>query len=520
MPKDSPRCIVCEEAELARVDDARPSQMLPVPRTAVAGFPEGRESDGLTRRRLMQAGLAGFAAVYAPKVLGFEEVWQAAAAQAAPSDQNCLVVIYLAGGNDGLNLMLPGPTFGSGAGAGNDYKNYAKLRPTIHRLAPGDPAAGTGGKVGSYALPGSEMALANIMVSGTAADRTGVANRGLDKLWGSGDPADPGATLALLPAVDYRPPNLSHFDSADHWFYGSLDKQPVGWLGNFIDLYGDPVNPLQAVSIDNSLSKMIRTRVNPVCAIPSLSSLGFDVDPGYGSAGGQPGALSQLKLNQDGIQPLASVAAGAGNTQLARTRTSYGVAVDTYNRGRTAPHAPSPAAYPANSYLADQLRLASILLGANLGTRIITIHWGGFDTHSDEVRYQDPQMRELALCLQAFRDDLTLRGVEDRVATMCFSEFGRRMEENDGQGTDHGAGGLMMLSGSHVRGGQAAEFPGCVDGALLDGNLRPATDFRSVYQSVLAEWLGGDPAAVLPDVPGGGFAPLQRAGGGNASLFR
>ncbi len=522
MAKNSPRCIVCEEAQLARVDDAVPSQILPVPRSAVAGFPEGRDSGNLTRRRLMQAGLAGFASVYAPKILGFEEMWGAAAAQASPGADKCLVVIYLGGGNDGLNLMLPSATFSSGAGVGNDYKNYKQNRPTIYRRLPGDAAAGAGGVVGSYALPGTDMLLANPMVSGTAADQTGVANRGFDKLWGpSGLPDDPLSTLALMPAVDYRPPNLSHFDSADHWFYGSLDKQPVGWLGSFIDHYGDALNPLQAVSIDNSLSKLIRTKTNPVCAIPDLSSLGFDVDPGYGSPGGNPGSLSQIKLN-DEVKALAMASTGAGNAYLARTRNSYGVAVDTYNRGRNAPHATSPAAYPADSYLAEQLRLASILLGANLGTRIVTIHWGGFDTHSDQKQYQDPQMRELSLCLQAFKDDLTGRGVEDKVATMCFSEFGRRMEETDSKGTDHGAGGLMILSGSQVRGGQATEFPGCVTGALLDGNLRPATDFRSVYQSVLTDWLGGDPAVVLPDYPAGGFDPLisRGPGAGSPSLFR
>ena len=99
--------------------------------------------------------------------------------------------------------------------------------------------------------------------------------------------------------------------------------------------------------------------------------------------------------------------------------------------------------------------------------------------------------------------------------TLVFSEFGRRVAENGSAGTDHGAGGLMMLSGSAVRGGIACEFPGCRPADLLEGNLRVTTDFRSVYQAVLAEWLGGDLSGVLP---GGPFPAVQRRDGGNTLI--
>src|SRR5919202_1453843 len=107
------RCIECEELELARVRDERPSQTLPLPVAALDGLPEGRESRDLTRRRLLQRGVAGFASVYASRWLGFEEVFESAVAQAAPSNKTCLVLLYLAGGNDGLGIALPG----SGASA-------------------------------------------------------------------------------------------------------------------------------------------------------------------------------------------------------------------------------------------------------------------------------------------------------------------------------------------------------------------------------------------------------------------
>ena len=85
--------------------------------------------------------------------------------------------------------------------------------------------------------------------------------------------------------------------------------------------------------------------------------------------------------------------------------------------------------------------------------------------------------------------------------TVVFSEFGRRVASTD-SGTDHGAGGLMMAMGSSVRGGLRGEFPGL--GQLYNGDLRVTTDFRAVYSSVISEWLGGDPAAVIP----GGAFPL------------
>src|SRR4051794_2280482 len=119
------RCTSCEELELARVRDARPVQTLPIPSAALAGFPEGRDRAALTRRRLLQWGLAGFASVYAPKALGFEEVWEAAVANAAaaPQDQRCVVLLYLAGGNDGLNCLIPTEA--------SEYSAYASARPAL-----------------------------------------------------------------------------------------------------------------------------------------------------------------------------------------------------------------------------------------------------------------------------------------------------------------------------------------------------------------------------------------------------
>src|SRR3954469_14477769 len=111
------RCIECEEIELARVRDQRAGQTLAIPNAALDGFPGGRSPSHLTRRRLLQWGVAGFASVYAAKELVWEQVWESVAAAAEAPTANCLVLLYLAGGNDGLNVVLPS--------GGADYSAYA-----------------------------------------------------------------------------------------------------------------------------------------------------------------------------------------------------------------------------------------------------------------------------------------------------------------------------------------------------------------------------------------------------------
>ena len=479
------RCIECEEIELARVSDELPVQTLPVPHAALDGFPAGRRPGDLTRRRLLQFGVAGLASVYGPKALGWESVWESVAAEAA-LDQNCLVLLYLAGGNDGLNTIVP-----NGA---DDYAAYVAARTAIHRLQ--GPSAG--GRIGSTPLTGTAgdlLAFANVMVSGGNGD-----SRGLDTLY-----ADD--ALAVMPAVDALRYSLSHFDNSDIWFKASYDLNvKTGWLGRWIDRNGSADNPLQAISIDTALSKSIRTAVNPVCAIPSLNSLGFRMSA--------PGGVSNTIVNAQ-VKTLAGLAAASHNAYLSRARATYGVAVDTHERSLSAGAQADVLGYPTGT-LGNRLKLAAHLLAANLGTRIITIHWGGFDTHSGQLAGQDGQLIELSRALAAFRADLQTRGVEDRVCTLVFSEFGRRVAENGSAGTDHGAGGLMLAMGSKVRGGLASVWPGCRPQDLVpannaaQGNLKVPTDYRSVYRSVIEEWLGDDPDAIIG---GGAIAPLARGDG-------
>jgi uncharacterized protein (DUF1501 family) len=498
------RCIACEEMELARVRDQQPSQTLPIPNAAMAGFPEGRSPRELTRRRLLGMGVAGFASVYAPKLLGFESIWEAALAEGAVSPANHLVVLYLAGGNDGLNALVPAEAA--------SYAAYQAARPVLHR----GQGATTGGVVGSQPIPGAAngvLSFANPLVTSTGGGDNGSSAYGFDTLYGAGDGAA-NANLALLPAVDYLPPNLSHFESSDYWFAGALQGMSTGWLGRWLDRNGSQTNPLQAISIDTALSKSIRTQTAPVCAINSLSSLGFTINRNDGS-GVPPGAPSNPLNANTNLAALAGVSATAGNAGLARSRGTYGTAVDVYNAGKTLGNPNPSVTYPSGT-LGNRLKLAAHLLGAGLGTRIVTVHWGSFDTHGSQLAGQDPQLATLSVALGAFQADLAARNIGQNVTTLIFSEFGRRVDENGSAGTDHGAGGLVMLAGQPVKGGWAAPFPGTtaagIDG---NGNLKVPTDFRSVYQHVIAEWLGDDPTAIL----GQSFNAVARQDG-LAGLFK
>lgn len=503
VPRSS-RCIVCEEAELANVRDARPSQLLPIPRLALAGFPEGRSQRALTRRRLLQFGAAGVASVYAPKLLGWESVWESAVAEAATTPTpNALVVLYLPGGQDGLNVIVPNSS--------TDYPIYVAKRPVLHR-AQGPTASG--GRVSSTVVPGTggELAFANPLVSSTGGGDNGDATHGFDVIYGDGE-GGAGSDLALLPATDYTPPNLSHFTSSDYWFSGDVNILSTGWLGRYLDVYGSPTNPLQGISIGGSLSKDLLPKLAPVCTIESLSMLGFSLDRGgYGSRGGEPKALDVNEL----MIGVAGASASPTNTQRARALEAYQLATTVYKQTLPLGTPTFGTGYYPTGTLGPQLQLAAFLLAANLGTRIITVHWGGFDTHGDQIPQQDPQLKELSVSLSAFLADLKARGIDNRVSVLMFSEFGRRVTENASAGTDHGAGGLMMLAGSPVKGGFAGPFPGL---SKLDetGDLLVPTDFRSVYQEAISKWLGGDPAAVLPQ--GGSFPEITRYDG-TTGLFQ
>lgn len=464
-------CADCAASDSAAYDMV-PVDHMPIPTEALLGFPDGvPRMPRVNRGRFLKNGFLGFASVYAASKIPWQTAFESAVAEGAVANP-CIVMLFLNGGNDGPNTFVPSEQ--------TQYDAYATLRPTIRRAQ----GPGLGGSTPMAGPAGSQLAFANALLG------TGPLG-GLDALWGTGVHTDLAAKMALFPATDYANPNFSHFTSRDWWFAGALQKMSTGWLGRWLDQNGSATNPLQAVSIGSNVSKMIRAAHAPVSSVPeNLAGFGFNV-------GGVP-------VNGN-VEPLATVP--AGNASTSRSRTVYGQTVQIARDLGTIVTPAVNTNYPANSSLSRRLQLAATLLKANLGTRVVTIDWGSFDTHGGQVASQDPQLSVLAQALTAFNADLA--GVEQQVITVVFSEFGRRAGENASFGTDHGAGGPLMVLGSNVRGGLAGA-PALMTPAALDrGNLKVETDFRSVYSAILAEWFQTDPASVLP----GGPFPFARNDG-------
>jgi uncharacterized protein (DUF1501 family) len=469
--------IVC--ADCARSDsaayDVEPVDHMPIPVEAVNGFQDGvpriKRHD---RRSFIKNGALGMAAVYGASKIDWTEAFEAAKAEAAEPG-SVLVCLFLNGGMDGLQTAVPigGPDFG----------HYSTARPNVGRAL----GASAANQVGTTVVPGTGglFGWANVGVSGAGNNDQAV---GFDTLWGNGGAA---GSLALWPAVNFfQNSSRSHFDSRDYWFRGTTDDNTnTGWLGRWLDRYGSRTNPLQAVSISSNLSKQIRTNVAPVSAVNNLSGVDFRVD--------DSGDINPT----DVMGGVSSVKAAKKNEQLNHAREAYNRTVRVSRSLQALENAPAGAGYPQSS-LSNRLQLAATLIGAGLGTRIVTIDWGSFDNHANILNSMDPQLTTLSHALGAFQADLVARGVESKVVTLIFTEFGRRIEQND-DGTDHGTAGPMMLMGSRVNGGLAGGWPGLAPGQRVrrGDDLKAANDPRQIYSQVISEWLGGDPNAIMPGKP-------------------
>jgi len=143
---------------------------------------------------------------------------------------------------------------------------------------------------------------------------------------------------------------------------------------------------------------------------------------------------------------------------------------------------------PAEHLVAGFRQLGQLIAGG-LPTRVYYVSQGGYDTHTGQRGGQDARLRELGDAVKAFTDDLTSMGAFDRVMIMTFSEFGRRVQENGSQGTDHGAAAPMFLIGSKMKAGLLGTEPSLAPADLTDGDIKYNTDFRSVYASILESWL-------------------------------
>ena len=391
-------------------------------------------------RRTFITGSCMTAAAFAelPKWAAIGPLREPGSRRAAQAADTVLVVVDMNGGNDGLNTLVP---FGEPA--------YAAARPRI-------------------ALTGSQLLRID--------PKTGL-HPSLANLYGYLN----SGRLAIVQGVGYPRADMSHFRSDDIWEKAVLDPetQATGWIGRTLDqLYAQNADALHGAGLSGDVPALHgRYVTSPVVSDPGSSTYPQN-DPA------QTAALKTLfppggALNRDYVSHVGRLAltdADAIQTALA----NYQPAV----------------AYPKDSGLANGLSLTVAVIAADLGPRVFWIVQGGYDTHGNQLGDQGTLLRELDQSLDAFYRDLVAHGHDQRVVVMTYSEFGRRVEDNGSGGTDHGTAGLMFVLGTKVRGGLFGTPPSLTE-LDPDGNLRFSTDFRSVYASILANWIDADPNPIL-----------------------
>jgi uncharacterized protein (DUF1501 family) len=287
--------------------------------------------------------------------------------------------------------------------------------------------------------------------------------------------------LAIVRGVSYPNPNRSHFESMDIWHTADLRGRasPTGWIGRAIDACCPNVNdPDLVVNIGKATPYALEAKVH--------KPVSFENPESYRWAGAAGDRKDFAKLNGKGganeeIQWLHRVAvdARASSEKIRAAAAGYRPKVE-YPRGQ----------------LAGDLRTVAALIHGGLSTRVYYVSFGGFDTHNGQQNRYANLMRELDPALAAFYADLKAQGNLERVLLMSFSEFGRRVDENASGGTDHGVAGPMLVLGEDVKGGLYGKQPSLTE---LDGNgdLKMQVDFRSVYATILDDWMRVAPEKVL-----------------------
>jgi uncharacterized protein (DUF1501 family) len=375
---------------------------------------------------------------------------------AAAQTGRTLVIVELMGGNDGLNTVVP----------------YSDPQYPIVRSRIGvDPS--------TVLDLDNNLGLNPVLT-------------GLKSLWDSG-------RLAVVEGISYPNPNLSHFASRDIWHTADPTlAQERGWLGRWADQYlAGNGNALSCCAISQSLPKTLLADHVVVPSFISLASYGYSTDGQYpGNAKDQINAFVTENSLEHEFETSSDIIAQNGRDAIDTSATLKSVA-----SGYT-----PMAVYPANS-LAQGLLLIAQIIAANLGARILYVTYGGFDNHASEDKDHDALLQTVSDSIKAFWDDISGHGLASQVLLMTWSEFGRRVEDNASNGTDHGTAAPQFVIGepASVKRGIYGPPP---DLTHLDvnGNLLWQNDFRSYYGTILEDWLGADPSGILgPGFPNLGF---------------
>jgi uncharacterized protein (DUF1501 family) len=384
-------------------------------------------------------------------------------------DSTILVVLQMAGGNDGLNTVVP-----------YSSDDYHRARPRL-------------------GLTGDQILKINDDV-GFHASLTGFKD-----LYDAGQ-------LSVIQGVGYPNPNRSHFRSTEIWQTASdADRiEKYGWLGRYFDNACVGADPTIGVTIGNQLPEAFFARQPKGIVFNNPQNYRFV--SGDHTRMGAPDLTeeSYKKLNElemSGNAPednsggsIAALPAGmpmqGGRAVDFITRTALDAQVSSDEVRAIAARVKNQAEYPP-SPLGNSLGLVSKLIGGGLPTRVYYVSQGGYDTHTNQIGTQQRLLKDLGDSLQAFVTDLRAQGNMQRVLVMTFSEFGRRVAENASGGTDHGAAAPMFVVGNTVKAGLLGRYPSLALADLFEGDIRYNVDFRSIYAGVLEDWLKTPSAPIL-----------------------
>lgn len=395
-----------------------------------------------TRREFLRSGSRGLGLIafsgFAPHFLTQNLL---AGTPAPESDRSILVLIQLAGGNDGLNTLIP-----------FEDDRYYRLRP-------------------------------NLAVSRKEAIRIG-DNLGLHPRLGAFRSLLDEGKLGVIQNVGYPNPNRSHFRSGEIWETASDtdDFLATGWIGRYFDATcSGRAEPSGPAGIHLSTE-------TPQAYLGQDPHETFGLRPGGAAPRRRRGSRSFERRLIEAVPDQPEDNLGF----LRHTMLDAIITEEKIQQILADDRAGST--YP-NSSLARSLRQIATMIQSGLPTRVYFASLGGFDTHANQANTHGNLLETLGAAMAAFQSDLESRGLADQVLTMTFSEFGRRPAENNGKGTDHGTAAPLFVMGNRIQPGMHGTAPDLEVGPKED--LRFGTDFRGVYARILDTWLDCPSEVVL-----------------------
>jgi uncharacterized protein (DUF1501 family) len=382
-----------------------------------------------------------------------------------------MVVIFLKGANDGLNTIIPA----------NQYDDYVIKRPNI--------------KLNNV---GESNGIINLDTTVDISRQVGIhpTMTAFKNMYDSG-------IANVIQAVGYPQPNKSHFKATDLWLSGGDGTSPnfnisSGWIGRYLEssfpgVYGISTpefpDPLGIQFGDTKPSNSFHNHEKEYLGInltdQNLSNL-FGLLNGIGTA---PHSTLPTSEYGDELNYIMNVE---------NSTNSYGSRISSvFNSGNN-----SSVTYPSSG-LANQLKSVARLLKGGIKTKVFLTHKGGFDTHVNQVVESDTHtgthanlLKDVFDSVKAFHDDLNALGLEQRVVTVTFSEFGRKVAQNGSLGTDHGNFAPMFMFGPAVKAGiignNIVVNDITADGNMFEGadNSQMQFDYRSIFKTLLKDWLG------------------------------